>query len=116
MAECATQAWYERTDWQLQYSVQALRTRAVPFMICLRQRPDAVAAFFIPGSLTTDAYALFCRGDRYFGVRHSNSIGTVHGGTLRRHPDTHHSDCLLYTSDAADDLLCVDLGGRRIIK
>src|SRR5450756_2968515 len=24
-------------------------------------------------------------------------------------------DCLLYTSDAADDLLCVDLGGRRII-
>ena len=29
-----------------------------------------------------------------------------------------HSEisCLLYTSDAADDLLCVDLGGRRIIK
>ena len=24
--------------------------------------------------------------------------------------------CLLYTSDAADDLLCVDLGGGRIIK
>ena len=24
--------------------------------------------------------------------------------------------CLLYTSDAADDLLCVDLGGRRIIE
>ena len=24
--------------------------------------------------------------------------------------------CLLYTSDAADDLLCVYLGGRRIIK
>ena len=27
-----------------------------------------------------------------------------------------HNGCLLYTSDAADDLLCVDLGGRRIIK
>ena len=27
-----------------------------------------------------------------------------------------HQSCLLYTSDAADDLLCVDLGGRRIIK
>ena len=27
-----------------------------------------------------------------------------------------YSLCLLYTSDAADDLLCVDLGGRRIIK
>ena len=24
--------------------------------------------------------------------------------------------CLLYTSDAADDLLCVELGSRRIIK
>src|SRR5450756_1454132 len=29
---------------------------------------------------------------------------------------THTRNCLLYTSDAADDLLCVDLGGRRIIK
>src|SRR5450756_2082882 len=26
----------------------------------------------------------------------------------------HRDACLLYTSDAADDLLCVDLGGRRI--
>src|SRR5450756_2045112 len=30
--------------------------------------------------------------------------------------DTRLVICLLYTSDAADDLLCVDLGGRRIIK
>ena len=28
----------------------------------------------------------------------------------------HGYGCLLYTSDAADDLLCVDLGGRRILK
>src|SRR5450756_570563 len=32
---------------------------------------------------------------------------TFSTGVLRGH------DCLLYTSDAADDLLCVDLGGRR---
>ena len=31
-------------------------------------------------------------------------------------PDRINYTCLLYTSDAADDLLCVDLGGRRIIK
>ena len=31
-------------------------------------------------------------------------------------PDLNTLLCLLYTSDAADDLLCVDLGGRRIIK
>ncbi|GAB5758071.1 hypothetical protein JMUB7514_27780 [Staphylococcus aureus] len=29
---------------------------------------------------------------------------------------TQYMDCLLYTSDAADDSLRVDLGGRRIIK
>src|SRR5665213_4625160 len=37
---------------------------------------------------------------------------------MRTMPSLHRSqdeDCLLYTSDAADDLLCVDLGGRRII-
>ena len=28
----------------------------------------------------------------------------------------HNKVCLLYTSDAADDTPCVDLGGRRIIK
>src|SRR5450756_149842 len=38
-----------------------------------------------------------------------------------RHTSDYHGtltscSCLLYTSDAADDLLCVDLGGRRIIK
>ena len=31
-------------------------------------------------------------------------------------PNPEKKRCLLYTSDAADDLLCVDLGGRRIIK
>src|SRR5450756_3157379 len=31
-------------------------------------------------------------------------------------PFSTYNTCLLYTSDAADDLLCVDLGGRRIIK
>src|SRR5450756_2704784 len=37
---------------------------------------------------------------------------TIPAFTAVRAPVT----CLLYTSDAADDLLCVDLGGRRIIK
>ena len=30
--------------------------------------------------------------------------------------DRLYISCLLYTSDAADDMQCVDLGGRRIIK
>src|SRR5450756_2935213 len=37
-------------------------------------------------------------------------------GALRRTACSRDNPCLLYTSDAADDLLCVDLGGRRIIK
>eukprot|EP00831_Metopus_contortus_P033131 TRINITY_DN26619_c0_g1_i1.p3 TRINITY_DN26619_c0_g1~~TRINITY_DN26619_c0_g1_i1.p3 ORF type:complete len:109 (+),score=28.09 TRINITY_DN26619_c0_g1_i1:174-500(+) len=31
-------------------------------------------------------------------------------------PLNEQNSCLLYTSDAADDTPCVDLGGRRIIK
>ena len=38
----------------------------------------------------------------------NKAIGLSHSGW--------RGTCLLYTSDAADDLLCVDLGGRRIIK
>ena len=38
------------------------------------------------------------------------------GGCGTAGPGVPGYDCLLYTSDAADDLLCVDLGGRRIIK
>ena len=34
---------------------------------------------------------------------------------VRYHGIAFRKVCLLYTSDAADDLLCVDLGGRRII-
>ena len=34
---------------------------------------------------------------------------------LVKSPESKIYTCLLYTSDAADDLLCVDLGGRRVI-
>src|SRR5450756_2296749 len=42
---------------------------------------------------------------------------SARSATCRRsRPPSRSTACLLYTSDAADDLLCVDLGGRRIIK
>src|SRR5450756_2057362 len=56
------------------------------------------------------------------GAREGNDIAKqiallVHRpGSQGRLPDALSITCLLYTSDAADDLLCVDLGGRRIIK
>src|SRR5450756_1985439 len=45
-----------------------------------------------------------------WGIVLAGMIGSWFGATLM------YWACLLYTSDAADDLLCVDLGGRRIIK
>src|SRR5450756_3196740 len=44
-------------------------------------------------------------------------LATYYAGELWDYAeDSLSGTCLLYTSDAADDLLCVDLGGRRIIK
>eukprot|EP00825_Cyclidium_porcatum_P011855 TRINITY_DN16131_c0_g1_i1.p2 TRINITY_DN16131_c0_g1~~TRINITY_DN16131_c0_g1_i1.p2 ORF type:complete len:173 (-),score=29.97 TRINITY_DN16131_c0_g1_i1:114-632(-) len=54
---------------------------------------------------TTSIYAV------RFGEKADLSIGTNVGAHVLC-VDT----CLLYTSDAADDMQCVDLGGRRIIK
>ena len=39
-----------------------------------------------------------------------------YGGYRRLEGFDEYDTCLLYTSDAADDSLRVDLGGRRIIK
>src|SRR5680860_1886999 len=47
--------------------------------------------------------------------RGEDGISRVLAATKKEYEDL-SQDCLLYTSDAADDLLCVDLGGRRIIK
>ena len=64
--------------------------------MCIRDR----------GSLPTVGQAARTVGRARERVLHA-AIGQ---GKRHAHP------CLLYTSDAADDLLCVDLGGRRIIK
>ena len=50
-------------------------------------------------------------------IRINPSAKPING--ISRLSETHNrvfAACLLYTSDAADDLLCVDLGGRRNIK
>eukprot|EP01016_Furgasonia_blochmanni_P018137 TRINITY_DN206_c0_g1_i5.p3 TRINITY_DN206_c0_g1~~TRINITY_DN206_c0_g1_i5.p3 ORF type:complete len:103 (-),score=14.16 TRINITY_DN206_c0_g1_i5:30-338(-) len=48
---------------------------------------------------------------------HTHTHKLTHGNTYHhQHAQRTLNTCLLYTSDAADDLLCVDLGGRRIIK
>src|SRR5680860_921624 len=56
------------------------------------------------------SYLLTAPGDLGFARAYVTGDLVLHGV----HPGNPY-DCLLYTSDAADDLLCVDLGGRRII-
>ena len=64
-----------------------------------------------------DVYKRQCRsheeGQASLGGKASRPPGTMTGKTAWI---LDGYVCLLYTSDAADDLLCVDLGGRRIIK
>ena len=54
---------------------------------------------------------------RHVGIRHArqNRLEAVDKQAVRTNL-VQGRICLLYTSDAADDLRCVDLGGRRIIK
>ena len=59
-------------------------------------------------------------GKIYWSVLHKERRGDYGGGTVQVIPhitnEIKSRFCLLYTSDAADDLLCRDLGGRRHIK
>ena len=43
-------------------------------------------------------------------------LGRITVDEFERHTRQHSRNCLLYTSDAADERSSVDLGGRRIIK
>ena len=62
-----------------------------------------------------------CIRDRGISVAFAIALHNIPEGIAIAMPiyfstGSRYKACLLYTSDAADDLLCVDLGGRRIIK
>src|SRR5450756_287053 len=77
-------------------------------------------------SITTDEIRAFVGSNSHYYIQRFSRFNIT--GTERFCPTWNWScfgftflwmlyrNCLLYTSDAADDLLCVDLGGRRIIK
>eukprot|EP00657_Telonema_sp_P-1_P005574 TRINITY_DN23034_c0_g1_i1.p1 TRINITY_DN23034_c0_g1~~TRINITY_DN23034_c0_g1_i1.p1 ORF type:complete len:325 (+),score=71.95 TRINITY_DN23034_c0_g1_i1:158-1132(+) len=73
--------------------------------------PYEQSVLYVPGAVETLRYALVQYLVIYLLVASMISAFT-------RYLFAYHvfETCLLYTSDAADDLLCVDLGGRRIIK
>eukprot|EP00825_Cyclidium_porcatum_P026112 TRINITY_DN2818_c0_g1_i5.p3 TRINITY_DN2818_c0_g1~~TRINITY_DN2818_c0_g1_i5.p3 ORF type:complete len:129 (+),score=19.64 TRINITY_DN2818_c0_g1_i5:694-1080(+) len=83
------------------------------------------ARFFI--FLTFKYLLSYCKQKRFFNQIFQNKQILIKLNTSKNNPysqpkitfQTPHSKivtCLLYTSDAADDMQCVDLGGRRIIK
>ena len=53
--------------------------------------------------------------DAFYAMPEGERAELINGQPYRTAAQ-YYKGCLLYTSDAADDLLCVDLGGSRIIK
>jgi len=49
-------------------------------------------------------------------VEQGDLLAIMSAGAYGAVQASNYNTCLLYTSDAADDMQCVDLGGRRIIK
>eukprot|EP00658_Telonema_sp_P-2_P023867 TRINITY_DN19575_c0_g1_i1.p2 TRINITY_DN19575_c0_g1~~TRINITY_DN19575_c0_g1_i1.p2 ORF type:complete len:111 (+),score=23.62 TRINITY_DN19575_c0_g1_i1:129-461(+) len=86
--------------------------------MCIRDRHEATRPGWFSG--TVDGPRECCVAGVVGG---SGAVGAVLRGRLGRerslgapNPTEHLPDCLLYTSDAADEEDSVDLGGRRIIK
>src|SRR5680860_1211038 len=75
----------------------------VDAMVCI-SNCDKITPGMLMAAVRLNIPAVFVSG----GPMEAGTIGT-------KKYDLVDAICLLYTSDAADDLLCVDLGGRRII-
>src|SRR5450756_1291954 len=69
-----------------------------------------------PASRRSSAQCVRLDEVRLAGLVGLDTGGHHHHVTAPREAVGEREVAVLYTSDAADDLLCVDLGGRRIIK
>src|SRR5665811_2447378 len=84
----------------------------------LNSKGDVAGMYFLPGN-TTKHYGFAMVGGRFttidYPLPNNMSCGTwiSDGGEVAGHVQEKNGACLLYTSDAADDLTRVDLGGRR---
>ena len=86
--------------------------------MCIRDRDYSAGTITVtPASQTgLSAGIVGCYMKFSNGTRDDYALITAYDGSVITLSHPHYNFCLLYTSDAADDLLCVDLGGRRIIK
>src|SRR5450756_1673432 len=104
--------------WAAAAKAGALPARLPPWCrLGLARGPDGAR-----GGRSAQRRPRHARGAQPAAHRPARGPAVHHGAQRRREPGARGHRrrrgplCLLYTSDAADDLLCVDLGGRRSIK
>src|SRR5450756_3226632 len=90
----------------------AVPTAPVPTAFLKDRTVTASSQHFV---LPTTVTGRLCRTPAALAVQTSTSRRSAFSRPASFHLIPPLDTCLLYTSDAADDLLCVDLGGRRII-
>ena len=66
-------------------------------------------------SQSNTLYAMSVKNQEIY-IFQDGELKNVLGGLGSSKVNFQYLACLLYTSDDADDLLCVDIGGRRLIK
>src|SRR5665213_4543896 len=97
----------------------ALTSLGEKAMICLRE-PSLGPCFGMKGGAAGGGWSQVVPMDEinlhFTGDFHAIGVANNLLAALIDNHINWGNECLLYTSDAADDLLCVDLGGRRIIK
>ena len=76
--------------------------------LLIKTRPDGISEEILTLLEELGAVGVF------LGVENASDSGLKSLARAATMDDVNY--CLLYTSDAADDLLSVDIGGRRIIK
>eukprot|EP00657_Telonema_sp_P-1_P002414 TRINITY_DN15610_c0_g1_i1.p2 TRINITY_DN15610_c0_g1~~TRINITY_DN15610_c0_g1_i1.p2 ORF type:complete len:101 (+),score=40.93 TRINITY_DN15610_c0_g1_i1:172-474(+) len=89
--------------------------------MCIRDRQPSIKTVLLKVGSSFGEKQVLLRGDfpvvqtQFFTKEHTD-VYVVSRQACRKILSQEAIYCLLYTSDAADDLLCVDLGGRRVIK
>src|SRR5665213_405583 len=81
-------------------------TKRLPAVPQATKRPRSFTGWMVSSLMYLTARSLISSRSRWIELLRTN-LRQEGFFTFSSYP------CLLYTSDAADDLLCVDLGGRR---
>eukprot|EP00657_Telonema_sp_P-1_P005310 TRINITY_DN2259_c0_g1_i1.p1 TRINITY_DN2259_c0_g1~~TRINITY_DN2259_c0_g1_i1.p1 ORF type:complete len:136 (-),score=60.69 TRINITY_DN2259_c0_g1_i1:117-524(-) len=103
-------------DWRSEMNIKSLLIGSAAALVAVSgaRAADAIVA----AEPEPVEYVRVCDafGTGFFYIPGTETCLKIDGYVRFRVTATKGTNCLLYTSDAADDLLCVDLGGRRIIK